>query len=201
MINTDPAHVVFLCGIATYLAIRAAIQYRFSAEKKTVRNSTASDRLLIVLVATGQVVLPLVFLFTSWLNKADYTLPAFAIWVGTPLMVAALWLFWRAHADLGNCWSVTLELNHDHRLVTHGVYQFIRHPMYASFFGLALSQVFLINNALAGWAAMVSVTLLYVLRIPHEERMMLETFGDEYRCYMERAHSLIPRWRASPVER
>ena len=73
--------------------------------------------------------------------------------------------------------------------------------MYASFFGLALSQVFLINNALAGWAAMVSVTLLYVLRIPHEERMMLETFGDEYRCYMERAHSLIPRWRASPVER
>ena len=81
--------------------------------------------------------MPLVFLFTSWLNKADYTLPAFAIWVGTPLMVAALWLFWRAHADLGNCWSVTLELNHDHRLVTHGVYQFIRHPMYAALLFLA----------------------------------------------------------------
>ncbi len=52
--------------------------------------------------------------------------------LGGVAMAVGLWLFWRSHADLGESWSVTLELNADHRLVTRGVYRLVRHPMYSA---------------------------------------------------------------------
>jgi hypothetical protein len=90
-------------------------------------------------------------------------------------------------------WSVTLELNQNHHLVTQGVYRRIRHPMYASFFAMALGQALLLNNWIAGFAALVAVGVLYRVRTPNEERMMLESFGDEYRAYMRRTGGIVPR--------
>jgi protein-S-isoprenylcysteine O-methyltransferase Ste14 len=132
-------------------------------------------------------------MFSPWLDWANYVLPPGTIWIGAAVMAGALWLFFRSHADLGNHWSVTLELNRNHRLITQGVYRLIRHPMYASFFMLGIGQAFLLSNWVAGWAALVAVTLLYVVRTPHEEKMMLECFGDEYREYMRRTGGIVPR--------
>ena len=33
--------------------------------------------------------------------------------------------------DLGTNWSITLEVREQHRLISHGVYRRIRHPMYS----------------------------------------------------------------------
>ncbi len=108
-------------------------------------------------------------------------------------MASGLWLFWRSHADLGDSWSVTLELNADHRLVTRGVYRFVRHPMYTSFFVSGLGQALLLANWVAGPSALVAVALLVLVRVPHEEKMMIDQFGDEYRDYMRRTGGLVPR--------
>jgi len=40
------------------------------------------------------------------------------------------------------------------------------------------------------WAA-----LIFLTRIPREEKMMLERFGDEYREYQERTGRFLPRMR------
>ena len=32
------------------------------------------------------------------------------------------------------------------------------------------------------------------LRIPKEEQMMLDEFGDEYKAYMQRTGKLLPKW-------
>jgi len=39
----------------------------------------------------------------------------------------------------------------------------------------------------------VVYSLLILERARHEERMMLETFGEEYRAYMHRAGRFLPR--------
>jgi len=36
--------------------------------------------------------------------------------------------------------------------------------------------------------------LLITLRIPKEEQMLLERFGEEYRAYMKRTGRLLPRF-------
>jgi protein-S-isoprenylcysteine O-methyltransferase Ste14 len=195
--NIQPSHLVFVGGMAIHIAIRAIFQRRVSSVEKSIRKTNTCDLLLVVLVGATQFGLPLVLLFTPWINWANYTFPQAITWAGVPVLVIALWLFWRSHAELGNCWSVTLELNQDHRLITQGVYRFVRHPMYASFFLFAVSQGLLLHNWFAGWAAMVSVSLLCVIRIPHEEQMMLEFFGEEYRAYMQRTGGIIPRFHAA----
>jgi protein-S-isoprenylcysteine O-methyltransferase Ste14 len=37
---------------------------------------------------------------------------------------------------------------------------------------------------------------VYLVRVPREERMMLDHFGETYRLYMERTGQIMPRfWR------
>jgi protein-S-isoprenylcysteine O-methyltransferase Ste14 len=108
-------------------------------------------------------------------------------------MVVALWLFWRAHADLGLNWSQTLEVRKGHEVVKTGVYGSIRHPMYAAILLFSLAQGLLLENWLAGWSALVTFAILVLIRMPREEAMMCEFFGQGYRDYMRQTGRLLPR--------
>ena len=193
--NLSPSSIVFLTGTAIYVGIRAHFQRVARAQKTAVQRSSRRDMALVLLVGACQVAFPLVFIFSSWLDRLNYVLPRTALDPGVVALLVGLWLFWRSHIDLGKSWSVTLELRENHRLVTGGVYRLIRHPMYASFFLLAIAQALLLANWLAGWSALASVLLLYFVRVPAEEAMMLGSFGAEYQSYIERTGGIIPRWR------
>jgi protein-S-isoprenylcysteine O-methyltransferase Ste14 len=102
-------------------------------------------------------------------------------------------MFWRSHADLGRNWSPSLQLREGHELVTEGVYRHIRHPMYASEWLWSIAQALMLQNWVAGWAGLALFTPLYVLRVPREEQMMLDQFGEEYRAYMNRTGRIVPQ--------
>lgn len=191
----QPWNLVFLIGFAIYVTIRGVFQERVKRAEREVmlRRVDALDRALLGLVLVGNMLLPVVYLFTSWLEFADVRLPAAAHWIGAVAMAAALWLFWRAHADLGANWSPMLEVRKGHELVRRGVYRSIRHPMYASFLLFGLAQGLLLDNRLAGWAALATCAALYVGRVGREERLMCEHFGAAYREYMDGTGRLWPR--------
>jgi len=48
-------------------------------------------------------------------------------------------------------------------------------------------------NALASWSGLVAILLVSLVRIPREEQMMLQHYGNEYRQYMQRVGGLLPR--------
>ena len=148
--------------------------------------------MLLLLVIPANLFVPLLYLFTPLLNFANYTLPVFAPWCGSVLMLLAVWLFWRSHADLGRNWSVSLEVRKGHQLITQGVYRRIRHPMYTAIFLYCLAQGLLLPNWLAGWSSLVPFTIMYLLRVRREEQMMLQFFGDDYRAYMAHTGRLLP---------
>ena len=158
-----------------------------------VRRLDAVEKTLLIFVGVGSLLLPVLYLFTPLLAFADYRLPVFAPWSGTALMIAALWLFYRSHADLGKNWSVTLELHKGHQLIRRGIYRSIRHPMYMSILLWGLSQSLLLRNWLAGWSALATFSVLYAVRTPREERMMIEFFGEEYLNYMRQTGRIFPR--------
>jgi protein-S-isoprenylcysteine O-methyltransferase Ste14 len=192
-VSFQPWNAVFLIGFITYAWIRGVYSDRTKTNLLTSRRLFPGDRLLLVLVFLGNVFLPLFYLFTSWLVWADYRLPGWAPWCGVLVMVTALWLFWRSHADLGLNWSMHLELRQGHQLITSGVYKRIRHPMYAAIWLFGLAQALLLNNWLAGWAALVTFAPLYFVRTPREEQLMCESFGRAYREYVQTTGRLIPR--------
>ena len=89
-------------------------------------------------------------------------------------------------------WSHSLDLREDHKLVSTGIYEKVRHPMYTAFWMWALAQPFLLSNWLAGLSGIVGFGTLYFLRVGQEERMMEERFGQEYRDYSARTKRVIP---------
>src|SRR5688572_3739368 len=96
----EPWNAVFLIGFIVYLGIRHVFARRTIGSAKVVRQVDALEKTLLFLVIGGSLLLPVLYLFTPWLAFADYRLPVWAPWCGTALMVAAIWLFWRSHADL-----------------------------------------------------------------------------------------------------
>ncbi|MBU0492824.1 MAG: isoprenylcysteine carboxylmethyltransferase family protein [Chloroflexi bacterium] len=193
--------VTFVIGLVASETIRFPHRMRVKRERKEKRLAderwTVSDFVLDLLAFAGMEIIPLVYVLTPWLGFADYRLPvevqALMGVAGALAFAAGLWLLWRSHADLGRNWSPTLQIMEQHALVTRGVYGRIRHPIYAAVWLVCLGQALLLQNWIAGLAGLVLFLPVYVLRVPKEERMMLDHFGDEYREYMGRTGRITPR--------
>lgn len=187
----DGKTLLFL-GLVATIAIRIPYDKKSSLMKVTTSHRTPRENVLLVLIASGVLLAPLVAIFTPLLSFADYRPHPIAFLAGAAALALNVWLFHRSHADLGENWSKTLEIRENHRLITTGVYRTIRHPMYTAIFLFVIAQALLLPNWLAGPSGMVAFGLMYALRVGPEERMMIEAFGDEYRDYMRRTKRLIP---------
>jgi protein-S-isoprenylcysteine O-methyltransferase Ste14 len=192
-ILNDPWNFVYLAGFVVYLRIRGVYARRTRSEERVYRQVDGLEVFLILLVIPSSLLFPLLYLFTPILAFADYPLPVSVRWCGVLVMLFALWLFWRSHADLGRNWSISLEIRKGHELVRHGVYRRIRHPMYAAIWLWSVAQGMLLSNWLAGWSALMTFAPMYFLRTPREERMMCEFLGQAYRDYMSQTGRLWPR--------
>ncbi|MCZ6676057.1 MAG: isoprenylcysteine carboxylmethyltransferase family protein, partial [Candidatus Poribacteria bacterium] len=58
-----------------------------------------------------------------------------------------------------------------------------------------IAHALLLQNFLAGLAMLASLLPLFLYRIPREEQMMHEHFGEAYRLYMQQTGRFIPRLR------
>lgn len=188
----NTSEIVFLAGFVAGSVIRKFYVSRGRDIKIVESFSKVSDIILVSAAGIGMFA-PFLYLFTPWLDFANYSLPDWSCWAGTVVFAGAIILLWKSHADLGRNFSATLRIAEQHSLVTSGVYGRIRHPMYTAHLLWAISQGLLLHNWLAGWALLVLSVPFYIGRIPKEEQMMLEHFGDEYRQYMGRTGRLIPR--------
>ena len=184
---------IYFIGLITIFGIRLWYRWRARNNEIVVSRSSPLEIALLALGFVGMVLVPNVYVFSPLLAFADYSLPEWAGWLGTAVFAAALWLLWRSHADLGRNWSQTLEVRKGHQLITSGVYKRIRHPMYAAFLLWGLALPLLLHNWIAGWSHLVAFLPLYFLRVPREEQLMHEQFGEAYHAYMERAGRVLPR--------
>lgn len=174
-------------------SMRLWYRWRARHEYIAVSRKTTLEYALLGFGFVGMVLIPLIYVFTPFLGFADYQLPAWAGWVGTVVFLFAMWLLWRTHQDLGKNWSQTLEIRKGHQLITNGVYRYIRHPMYAAFLMWGFAVPLLLHNWIAGWSHLVGFLPLYFLRVPREEQMMREQFGEAYQSYMSKTGRVIPR--------
>jgi protein-S-isoprenylcysteine O-methyltransferase Ste14 len=183
--------IVYFVEFLLIAAVRKAHTAQYRTLKTVLDRKTLLDMVLLGLVGIGMLI-PLVYIFSSALDFADYSLPNWVGWVGAVLFGLAIWLLWRSHADLGRNWTITLGIRNEHTLVTEGVYRHIRHPMYVAHLLWAIAQVLMLHNWIAGYSFLVVAVPLYLLRVDDEEQMMLEQFGEGYREYMQRTGRIIP---------
>jgi protein-S-isoprenylcysteine O-methyltransferase Ste14 len=183
---------MFLVGIASTIIIRAPHGGRSRKVAVVESRKSALDIALLALMWIAGMILPLVAIFTPLLSFADYPLHPIAFAIGTVVLCLGMWLFYRSHADLGENWSVSLEIRENHQLVTSGVYRLMRHPMYTAIFLTALAQALLLSNWLAGPSCLLAFLVMLAVRLGREETMMLNKLGEAYGEYMKRTKRLIP---------
>ena len=185
--------VSYLIGLIVGSFIRAWYLRKYKQDRKAIFREEGFVVGLLASLWGVAILLPLLYMFTRWLSFADFDLPVWGGWIGVATFAVALWLLWRSHADLGRNWRVTTEIREGHKLVTSGIFRYIRHPMYSAHFLWGIAQALLIHNWIAGLASLIIFLPMYLLRVRREEQMMLEKFREEYRLYMRQTGRIIPR--------
>ena len=94
---------------------------------------------------------------------------------------------------LGRYFSLHIEIREQHKLVTDGVYGWVRHPIYVAVI-MELVSVPLAGNA---WWSLAGALFVYVpllmWRLRHEEIAMVAGLGDAYRNYQKNVGALMPK--------
>ena len=91
----------------------------------------------------------------------------------------------------GKYFSAFVTLQPDHRLIRHGIYSSIRHPLYLSLLLAPTGFALVFASKLA--LPIVILAALFVLdRIRKEEDLLAAHFGMEFAAYRRRTCKLIP---------
>jgi len=95
---------------------------------------------------------------------------------------------------LASSWSVLFKEQQNDALATSGWYSRCRHPQYVAF--VVIMFGFLLQWPTIPTVLMFPILLYVYIRLgKQEERMALNTFGDDYRNYMDVTPAWIPRFR------
>ena len=114
-------------------------------------------------------------------------------WGGVFLIMASGVLLSWTQVCLGSNFSPMLRIRDEQRLVTDGIYRFMRHPMYTAICLLSIGMFLVTANWLVGVSWILCTALVMIMRTPIEERILLETFGPDYQRYMRRVPRYFPR--------
>jgi len=111
--------------------------------------------------------------------------------LGLGLFVGGMTIALVALFSLKMSYSSSLVIRVDHRLVTHGLYRHIRHPLYLGVL-VAISGAPVYASSWLGGLVLSVLVPLILMRIRMEEALLVEHFGDAYREYRARTRKLIP---------
>lgn len=160
--------------------------------KPTVKTGSPWNRLAsLTLAIAGGFCIGDKLLHWGWLSERFLPHSRDVAFMGAGLTVAGcLFAIW-ARAVLGSNWSGTPGVKQDHVLVQKGPYTITRHPIYTGFLTAVLGTVVAVAQyrAILG---LVLVLLSLLLKIGQEEKLMSQTFPQDYPNYRNRVKALVP---------
>lgn len=177
-------------GISTY--------FRLKADKETGEKVSrkVDGSAMMNIIRFGGLILwlsPLVYLINpNWMNWSKIGLPESIRWLGVGIgVLCTLGIYW-LFSSIGSGITPTSATRKEHKLVTRGIYRWIRHPLYTIGSSFIISFGIMADN----WFIAAFGILAFILmasRTPKEEANLIEKFGDEYREYMKRTGRYLPR--------
>jgi protein-S-isoprenylcysteine O-methyltransferase Ste14 len=136
--------------------------------------------------------------FMAWSALA---LPTWIRWAGLALGIFAIFINAWSHRTLsrrlGEDFDPALRLLQVPALVKEGPYARLRHPIYLAFFLMQVAVLLLTSNWFIGLCGIAIIISVIAIRVPEEERRLVDQFGDEYREYMKRTWRYFPRLRSA----
>ncbi|MEM1080897.1 MAG: isoprenylcysteine carboxylmethyltransferase family protein [Pseudomonadota bacterium] len=156
---------------------------------------TPSGLISSVLSIIGLVAFHWISLYTYSLHDrmmGEYTALAHAnLMLSISLVLSSIIVSQLAIRTLGKFFD-RLTIKTDHRLVTEGIYGFVRHPIYTSYILLFLGFCTMLQSFWGLMILILTCLIWFGKRIAIEEQMLEDKFGDEYRVYCQHSQRLFP---------
>jgi protein-S-isoprenylcysteine O-methyltransferase Ste14 len=147
------------------------------------------------LVDAGQLILFVLFV-AVWISDAfflkystmlnDYIPLALKLTLGIIILIIGVIMAWNGMCILFGRTRIKP------RVIDEGIYGILRHPIYLSEILLYLGLIF-INTSLAAIGVLIIAIIFFHYTSRFEEKVLLESFGDDYRKYMQEVPMYFPR--------
>ena len=112
--------------------------------------------------------------------------------VGLVLMIIGFAIAFTGVFTLKKFYASTLVTRVDHELITHGIYRFVRHPVYLGVLLICVVALPVYSSSVWGFLILCLLIPIFLGRIRMEEKLLTEQFGDAHREYQASTRKLIP---------
>jgi protein-S-isoprenylcysteine O-methyltransferase Ste14 len=112
-------------------------------------------------------------------------------WMGVLFSASGFTLVFCSGLALGRQYSGDVTIQEGHRLVTAGVYRFLRHPRYLGVIALSIGISLTFRSWIGLLASVIFIAVL-LFRIRDEEVILHNEFGPEWEVYWQRSWRLVP---------
>jgi protein-S-isoprenylcysteine O-methyltransferase len=120
------------------------------------------------------------------------SLPVWFLWSGLGLVLLGEALRLWAVFTLGKFFSSQVAVSEGHQVVEKGPFSVVRHPAYLGALLAFLGLGFAFGNLLAVAIIIVPITIVFIIRINVEERVLHRALGSDYAEYCRRRKRLLP---------
>jgi len=186
------AAVILITGMSISMYYRSKAD-RESGEKLSRK---ADGNAMMTVIRIGGLILwlsPFVYLVNpAWMAWSKVGLPDSVRWAGVGIgVLCVLGIYW-LFSSIGTGITPVSATRKEHKLVTNGIYRYIRHPLYTIGSSLFISFGMMADSWFIAALGILTFFLMAV-RTPKEEANLIEKFGDEYREYMKRTGRFLPK--------
>lgn len=177
-----------------FMLIRIHHGKEYKGNNNMRKKGEKKEKILVALVSMGMMIIPVIWIFSGLFQSSAMNLFQGVRTAGIITAILSLWLFYEVHKTLGKNWSPVLEIREGHKLIKQGPYKRIRHPMYTQIWIWVIAQFLITSNWIVGLSGLIPWSILYFIRVPKEEEMMEEEFGQAYLEYMKQTGRIFPRF-------
>jgi len=185
------AHIDLAIGYC-WAALGALWLLGMAFTKRVVRSQPAGPRVFGVAVAfLGFALLGKQWFRYGWLAERFVPETQAILMAGLVLTIGGCLFAGWARVALGGNWSGRATVKENHELIVRGPYAWVRHPIYTGLL-VAVAGTALAQGEWRSAAGVGVIFLAFAMKMSQEERLMMQTFPQEYPGYRRRVKALIP---------
>jgi protein-S-isoprenylcysteine O-methyltransferase Ste14 len=113
------------------------------------------------------------------------------ILAGLAFILTGWGVAYAANSAIGESWSPSIDKTTEQRLITSGVYALVRHPLYLSGL-LILAGTNVYFRSSWAWLGALLALVVTLIRVPIEERRLVERFDQQYIAYQRQTKAILP---------
>lgn len=179
--------VIFLATICTILF---ATQPRLSIAESRAKKSTDRNTIWLIIIVSG---IGQIVSLIEW-AYFGHRESIFSSWTfsGAVLLLAGTIFRLYAIHVLGKYFSATVQIKSEHKIISSGPYQYLRHPSYTGAYIAMLGSAVFLHSITGILIFGIGMLIVYNARINTEEKTLTKEFGAFYTLYATRTYKMFP---------